>query len=458
MTTSDTKTGEAEAVSTAAAAAKTQRYGHLELGFTTRMEQPLPQGTARYTPGAFNPLPPDGSGWQRLGTVYCNNHDPVVMVKDHSPQRDLLKAPARFEKAADLWASLAGGGHRLVATVWRPVPPSSDYVAVGVYITPAGTSPSTGDVVCVKKTHSGRTYARRGELSLPVTAHSLFNGLRYNVAPLYPHGDAEEHLILPVGTLSYTAVEDPSPQETTWLLDLPAVVEKFEGPDTPDLENYNSPPERTMITDRAVTVPFYMVADPARTAHWKAENSPFYKILRKRQFRLVRHVDFRGSGAGQISESVEQGVSKETSEEFSVKTGITVGVSVGVEASAKPFGMGASTTVTTSVSTSIEMGYSSRYGVTSMESKTVGVTYNVPAGHAGALWSESHELIPVRADGGMVTSGNLKFDNGSYIGRTHPYSDQRPPEVTDLTAAQDGHATKHLWEIPDEPASQRKTD
>ncbi|WP_222107288.1 IS5 family transposase [[Actinomadura] parvosata] len=54
------------------------------------------------------------------------------------------------------------------------------------------------------------------------------------------------------------------------------------------------------------------------------------------------------------------------------------------------FGAGASAMVQTSVNTSIEAGYSSRYGVTTMESRTVAVTYDVPAGHAGALWRETH--------------------------------------------------------------------
>ncbi|WP_280309893.1 hypothetical protein [Nocardia abscessus] len=237
--------------------------------------------------------------------------------------------------------------------------------------------------------------------------------------------------------------------DTTWVLDLPAVVEKLSGPDTPDLENYNPPPEMTIITDRVVTVPFYLVKDTARSAQWKAENSPFYKILRKRQFGLVRHVDYRGAGGGQFSEAIEQGVSEERSEEFSTKTGVTVGVTVGVEASAKVFGIGASTSVETSVSTSIETGYSSRYGVTSMESKTVQVTYIVPAGHAGALWSESHELIPIRGDDTLVTNANLKFNSGSYVGRTYPYSEQAPPQVVELNAAAtgNGHPTTSIWDL-----------
>ncbi|MEV0624171.1 Vps62-related protein [Nonomuraea sp. NPDC050404] len=419
-------------------AAQTQRYGDLELRFTSTFTD------SSTTRGMIiqNPVPP--SGWRSLGTVLCHpSEDVALVVKDCSAQGDLLKSPTGFTRLAELKA-----GHIHYATIWQPNAPSG-YAALGVYVTPAGSTPAPDAVACVKKTHNGRTYARQAELS---TSGAL-TWFRHNVTPPYPHGDAEEHLLLPVGTMSYNPDPNPAPTATTWILDLPAVVDKLDGPDTPDLENYNSPPAQTIITDRAVTVPFFLVADPARTRRWKAEHSPFYKILRKRTFALVRHVDYRGAGGGQISESVTQGVSTEKSEEFSLTTGITVGVSVGVEASAKPFGVGASTTVETSVSTSIEMGYSRRYGVTSMESKTVGVTYEVPADHAGALWSEKHELIPVRADDSTVTNATLTFDSGSYVGRTYPHTDQAPPKVSDPTPAAttaDGTPIPNLWENLDQ--------
>ncbi|MFC5828787.1 hypothetical protein [Nonomuraea insulae] len=433
--TQATRAAQAGAPAAGTTAAKTQRYGDLELAFTSTFKPALI---------AFNPVPP--SGWRSLGTVLCDPEaDVALVVKDCSAQGDLLKAPTGYTPLAKF--ELAGF---IAATAWQPIPPSDDYVALGIYITAGdGHVPSADAMACVKKTHNGRTYARRGELS----QSSIRGVLRYNVNPPYPYGDAEEHLILPVGTLSFARGDHPAPTATTYVLDLPAVVEKFDGPDTPDLENYNAPPAQTFITDRAVTVPFYLVTDTSRSSRWKAENSPFYKLLRRRQFKLVRHVDFRGGGGGQISETVEQGVSTEKSEEFWQSTGVTVGVTVGVEASAKPFGMGTSISMETSVNTSVESGYSSRTGVTSMQSKNVGVTYNVPAGHAGALWSESHEIIPVRADDETITNATLTFDNGYYIGRTYPYSDQPPPQVSDLSPAalaEDGTPLKSLWEMADQ--------
>ncbi|MFC5835105.1 hypothetical protein [Nonomuraea insulae] len=143
----------------------------------------------------------------------------------------------------------------------QPTPPSNDYVALGVCITQGSSTPAADAVMCVKKTHNNRAYARSAELSDPVSPLHAFRNLRYNVAPLYPHADTEEHLILPTGRLSYSEHSNPAPTATTWVLDLPAVVDKADGPGTPDLENYNEPPPLTVITDRTVTVPFYLVTD-----------------------------------------------------------------------------------------------------------------------------------------------------------------------------------------------------
>jgi hypothetical protein len=72
------------------------------------------------------------------------------------------------------------------------------------------------------------------------------------VTPPYPDGDLDEHLHLPVG--NFTAVTSdgtPAPTATTWILDLPAVVEKRDGPEIPELTSHARPPAQT----RGLTVP-----------------------------------------------------------------------------------------------------------------------------------------------------------------------------------------------------------
>lgn len=209
----------------------------------------------------------------------------------------------------------------------------------------------------------------------------------------------------------------------TWVLDLPAAVDKTGYAPEMTLTSYNPPPAQSIVTDRTVTVPYHMVKDDGRTEAWKVANSPFYKIQRKRQYDLVRHVDYRGLGSGTILEEIQQGVSEERGQEFSQNVGISVSVTAGVEASAKPFGMGASSYAEATVSASLELGYASRYSVSTFENKAVSVSYDVPADHAGALWTDTHLLVPIRGDGTLVTGANLKLNSGNYVGRTFPHLD-----------------------------------
>ncbi|MFF0630480.1 hypothetical protein [Streptomyces sp. NPDC004296] len=133
------------------------------------------------------------------------------------------------------------------------------------------------------------------------------------------------------------------------MLDLPAVIEKRDGPEIPELTSHSRPPAEAVITDRTVTVPYFMIKDSGCEERWKVGNSPFYKIRRKRHFELVLYRDNRnGSRPQDESESVTTGVSEESGESFSKTTGMTVGVEAGVEASATPFGLGASTSLLTS--------------------------------------------------------------------------------------------------------------
>ncbi|MEH0525346.1 hypothetical protein QBA38_41585 [Streptomyces stelliscabiei] len=60
------------------------------------------------------------------------------------------------------------------------------------------------------------------------------------------------------------------------------------------------------------------------------------------------------------------------------------------------------------------------------------VTFDVPAGHAGALWTDTHQLVPIRRDGTLVTNANLRLnagDSGSYVGRTFPETAQSQVSV-----------------------------
>ncbi|WP_432044214.1 hypothetical protein [Streptomyces cadmiisoli] len=408
----------------------TQCYGDLEIAYTTEWKVNSFFHTG--VPVRREQWKILGSGFAHSSTLSWPGNAGGLLVKDRSAGQDLLQPPVDFQQvgrfeATAPWSALVD------ALIWRPVPPSG-YVSLGdvvaAYVTAGGSgSPVKPDaselgLVCVKKEHAGRAYVRRGELGrLPLRSNGSGRALWAVTTPLLPVDDTEEHLLLPTAAFSCGPDTQHAPTAVTWVLDLPAVVDKADYDPDLALSSYNPPPPRSIVTDRTVTVAYHLVKDDGRTSAWKVANSPCYKVERKRQYDLVRHVDFRGSGGGAIAEEIQQGVSEERGQEFSQNVGISVSATVGVEASAKPFGMGASAYAEATVSASLELGYASRYSVSAFEHKTVSVSYDVPAGHAGALWTDTHLLVPIRGDGTLVTSANLKLNSGNYRGRTFPHAD-----------------------------------
>ncbi|MCX5151830.1 hypothetical protein OHB36_34645 [Streptomyces sp. NBC_00320] len=123
-----------------------------------------------------------------------------------------------------------------------------------------------------------------------------------------------------------------------------------------------------------------------------------------------------GSVEEPVKEAVTTGVSEEKSEEFSERTGVTVTASAGIEIKGFSAGM--------EVSVSHELGYSSRYGVTTFEERTLEWPMTVPARTSAALWSPRHEIIALREDGDPVGGqAGLVFDVESRIKTEFP-----PPE------------------------------
>ncbi|MFJ3219530.1 hypothetical protein ACIPLC_26855 [Kitasatospora sp. NPDC086801] len=266
----------------------------------------------------------------------------------------------------------------------------------------------------MKKTHQGRDYVRKAEISGKTLGFAWIVMFGSGLAtawgiepPLYPDGDTGEHLYVPAGL--FTAVPSwgrPAPNEVTWVLDLPAVVEKGPDPAVPRLTSHAEPPAHTTsVIDRTITVPYFMVKDTGRDEKWKLEHSPFYKIRRKRHYELALFRDNQQGSASQAdSQSITTGVSRESTETYSAKTGISVSVEVGVELEAAPFGMGAKSSVRATVSASVELGYEHRSGVTTMASKTITHSLAIPPKCSGALWMERHELFPIRRNGDMISA------------------------------------------------------
>lgn len=397
-----------------------QRYGDLELGFQiVHAVQPITSTLAVYD--VHHGV--SGTDWMKTGVkLGPQGAKPGgLLLRDRSSDGSLLRRPVGWQRIGEIPTPGNKTG------IWRPIPPPG-YVALGDYIAVWSTSDPAllpefyTQFACVKKIHNGRNYVREGEVGTKL--HEA-NGLRVwsVVAPPYPDGDQDERLYLPSGCLTVvTSSGTPAPTATTWILDLPAVVERREGPEIPELTSFARPPAQTSIADRTVTVPYYLIDDKGRDEEWKVANSPFYKVRRKRHYELILFRDNRnGSESQPESQAVTTGVTRTAEESFHTSTGMTVGVSVGVEAGAKPFGIGASTTVTTSISTTIELGYERRTSVATMREETKNRGLNVPPRSSACLWMEHHEIVPIRANGDTLGSqAALGFTTDYYVTGEYP--------------------------------------
>ncbi|GAA0975828.1 hypothetical protein GCM10009551_009910 [Nocardiopsis tropica] len=423
----------------------TQQYGDLEIAFTTSFTKVFNKVEDNSWPAVWRPNVPQG--WFCFGEMATHSfEDPngkrgAVIARDLTGGQ-ILKPVTQLETIR----SASFGSMKLYDMV-RPVAPSG-YAAMGDFFTnlssmfyPDVPAPDLSRIAVVSKSYQGRSYVRASEIASRIHSQDAnFSsgavGMWEIGAPLLPGDDQGERLLLPVGTFTVVGHADkPSPTASTYTLDLPAVVDKLDVPGTPQLTSYAPPPQEQVLIDRTVTIPYFMVKDAGRDEAWKVANSPFYKLQRKRHFELVKHVDYQGAGSGKISEAVSEGVTEEKEETFTETTGITVSETVGVEASAGIFGIGASASASTTTSQSIETGYSSRYNVATMRERTVTVEYEVPANHAGALWTDEHELIPIRGDGSVVVTTGLAFPTNNYVGRAYPPLSSNPVTVIDSSAA-----------------------
>lgn len=249
----------------------TQLHGDLELSFRPNIRV----GQVLSSLDVYNG-DPDGVGLSsgmKLGPSGQDHTAGVLMLTDRSADNDLLRPPAGWDRIA---VTSDPEGRRM--QVWRPIPPPG-YVALGDIMWSQDAPPQAhphGQTACVKQgRHNGWTYVRQGECGT-----MLYEGgnlrLWSVVDPPYPDGDLDERLFLPCG--NFTAVTSsgrPAPTATTWILDLPAVIHRRDGPEIPVLTSHTRPPAQTVITDREVTVPYFLVQDNARDEVWKMANSPY---------------------------------------------------------------------------------------------------------------------------------------------------------------------------------------
>jgi Vacuolar protein sorting-associated protein 62/Insecticidal Crystal Toxin, P42 len=398
----------------------TQRYGPLDIGFTTNLYRSWDdRGSGANLDGAFwRPRVENiTGGWYYLGSIGRNNFNDIagreggLVVRESSPGSGALRAPTDYQL---IWRDQKSGADK-DGSVWRAVAPAG-YVALGDLWTGSWDKPTGAAMRCVRQ-----DLVRRADVGGMIW-WDKGSGASADVSvwtvdqPAYPSGGDEERIIIAPGVL--TAVGSygkPGPTSATWVLDLPAVVEKNNGPTSPAMASYEEPSRTTTsVVDRRVTVPYTVVTDSGRDEAWRVDNSPFYKVERHRFYTLQTYNDNRnGSQPAPQGVDVQTGVSRESSEAFSRTTGVSVTVEAGVA------GKALSASVSTSLS--VELGYERRSSVTEFENTTKHQGIVVPGGSAGCLWSRTDELTALRRDGSAASGSNaIGFNVASYVTGEYP--------------------------------------
>lgn len=399
-----------------------KRFGALEVCVVSSYSPTWDdRGSGATMDGAFfSPRPPAGTGWRRLAHLGRNdNHEDIsgargtVMVREVDPASQMFKHPTDYRL---IWKD-QGSGAKKDGSVWRPIAPAG-YVALSDVVWEGWGRPPLTEITCVRKSYNGHEYVRRGTLG-PLLWWDKKSGAKSDVsmypilAPASPD-DGVERLLLPTGGFTaYGHYNTPSPEDTTWVLDLPASVEKSAGPQRPTLTSHEVPPQTTQpVVDRVTAIPCTVVHDPLYSVAWQLANSPFYRMERRRFYTRQIHRHNGGSESHTDTHAITTGVSREDSESFSKSTSVTVSASVGIQI--KGLGLGAE------VSTTVEMGYERRRSVTVMASETKTHSLVTPPRSSGCLWSEAHEIRSFRADGGQVGNASLVFQTSNYVNQQFP--------------------------------------
>ncbi|MEU1628492.1 Vps62-related protein [Streptomyces sp. NPDC020096] len=338
-----------------------------------------------------------------------------LMIAPVSGQSGVVASPVDYRR---LWHDSNTGAH-LYGSVWRPIPPQG-YVALGdVWMSGWDVKPPLNAIWCVKQTAvGGHTYVRRAELRERVWSDQGTGGNAGDVAvwrvevPPISEDPSERLLLAPNTVTTVTHYSTPAPTDTTWILDVPAGVEKRPEPEAPPLTSYQEPSNPQPVTDRIVRVPFTGVNDEGRDLQWKVLNSPFYRLHRRVGYnRAIFTNNQHGTQDARASEQVVTGVVQSESEAWTTLTRIVVSASAGI--AFKGLSVGADVNITR------ETGYEKRTSLTEFTESTRTQEMVTPPRASGVLWVKSHELQLYRADGSAVAEG-LSFQFPSYAIANYP--------------------------------------
>jgi hypothetical protein len=355
---------------------------------------------ARRDVGFFKPVP--RAGYYALGHYAHASHamprDVVIVVKEKKP--GALKSPLNYER---IWTDSGSGANRDGA-VWWPICPSN-YVALGL-VTTSGAKPPTDAVRCVRQDltaqaevgdqiwNDGGSGAKRDFAAWRIKASSAPAGEAY-VSPGTFIGHASHRAIgnANARTLKMKLPLFPSPKSLS----------------APQLTGSGKPSafENQTITSE-VYLPFTVVKDNAWSPAKMAKDSPYYKLVRTDQFKLINHIHNATSTAQSVT--WDYSIALQNSESFTHQTGISL--TTGYDN--KPAGVGYSVSAT--------LSYSFTYQKARSETTTTTISVPVIAqpGKAVAAYVVHSTFQLYRADGDQVSSQATANKPNSFIFVEYP--------------------------------------
>jgi len=358
---------------------------------------------------------PISSGFYILGNYWDKPRWHILVRETKS---GALARPTGFTKVASMSHGMA---------FYKPIAPSG-YTALGVYPGLANTPPKISEATCVKNAyvHSGKPG--------PTQAHGIY--------PVFSRETrfGERNLLLAPNCLMHGPAT-----ENAYVLSLPLGAHNGPDPQAPFLNSNKKPEDETPVSKSWAYIPCVAVVDKGKTLEWQLDNSPFYRLVRERYWRLIVHRDQTDSDSpGQDSRSVQTGISETTTNSFHQKYGVSFGYKVGAKGGIPGVVEGSSEF---SANFSYEWGYTTTESINKFQNVTDTHWLNTPPRKASALWNECHRFILERADGSVVTEEPMFAPTVSFKQTDYPPAKSKDDARSrHLVGPDENHLTEYVYQ------------
>ncbi len=348
-----------------------------------------------------------------------------IAVKPKPGFEHLLKSPTMY---VFVWDDRESGADKNCA-IWKLLCPSG-YVPLGMVATEGSKwNPNGGgrkDCKCIKKSirHKGKNidivkpinYISKDENKVKGFWYDKGSGGKYDVA-LFKIG-ANQNYSPPKNTLllapntffiarNYTKFPTYTPYALLAFWNSDKVMPKTEKPKIPTLLSTQDPSEEVsgaMKTKNVYYLPFFMVKDDYYSTIYKqAEESPFYKVIKRSYYK--KGISTLGNGSGtKISWSVEKSEQKSKHQESSVGIELSTSVTLGAEVNAAPLGIGGSASLSRSFGISLNASHAWGGSTTTGVSRSGAIQENVKNGQRAVIYEvvSDYEIIRNKGNGGSV--------------------------------------------------------